>query len=166
MPAKVESKAVLDKLADRETEVKVHTLGDTLSEQKGMETLHTLKDTVAENEFESLGDTQFEVSAKALDYQMVARKEEVKVEKLGDTSQRREGCTGTQTGCQATRRGGRDTWRRKRQDVAEAQVGTLAEKRAEVQVETLSDTVAVLEAKKLLDTLRERRAEIQVETTH
>jgi len=57
MPAKVECKAVLDKLADRETEVKVHTLGDTLSELKGVETLHTLKDTVAKNEVESLGDT-------------------------------------------------------------------------------------------------------------
>ena len=45
MPTKVECKALLDTLADKETEVKVHTLGE-----------HTL------------GDTQVEVYTKALDY--------------------------------------------------------------------------------------------------
>ena len=47
MPTKVEWKALLDTLADRETDVKVHTHGNTLSELKSLETLHTLKDTVA-----------------------------------------------------------------------------------------------------------------------
>ena len=56
--AKVECKAVLDTLAARETEVKVHILGNTVSELKGIETLDTLSDTVAENEIESLGDKQ------------------------------------------------------------------------------------------------------------
>jgi len=78
MPANVECKAVLDTLADRETEVKVHTLCDTLSELKGMETLHTFTVTAAKND----------VNAKALHYQMVARQAEVKIEKLGETSQR------------------------------------------------------------------------------
>ena len=73
MPFKVECKAVIDTLADTKTEVKVHTLADTLSELKCMETLHTLSDKVAENEVQSLGDTQLEVNAKALHYQMVAR---------------------------------------------------------------------------------------------
>jgi len=48
----------------------------------------------------------------------------------------------------------------------DALVHKLAARLADVEVETLSDTVTVLEAKKLLHTLRERRAEIQVETTH
>ena len=62
---------------------------------------------------------------------------------------------------------GYQTWRSRHLAKKKARRGRdVAEKRAEVQVETLSDTVAVLEAKKLLDTLRERRAEIQVETTH
>ena len=45
MPTKVECKALLDTLADKETEVKVHTLGEY-----------------------TLGDTQVEVYTKALDY--------------------------------------------------------------------------------------------------
>ena len=88
--AKVECKAVLDKMAARKTEVKVHTLVNTVSELRGIETLDTLSDTVAENEVESLGDKQVEIKAKALEYQMAERQAEVKVEKLGDTSQRRE----------------------------------------------------------------------------
>lgn len=40
--AKVECKAVLNTLAARETEDKVHTLGNTLSELKHLEKLHTL----------------------------------------------------------------------------------------------------------------------------
>jgi len=80
MPTKLECKAVLDTLASRETEVKVHTLCDTLSELKGMETLHTFTVTVAKND----------VNAKALHYQMAARQTEVKIEKLGETSQRRK----------------------------------------------------------------------------
>ena len=47
MPTKVECKALLDTLADRDIDVKVHTLVNTLSELKSLETLHTLKDTVA-----------------------------------------------------------------------------------------------------------------------
>ena len=86
-PAK-ESKAVLDTLAAKETEVKIHTRGDTLSKLKNIETFDTLSHPVAENEVESLGDTQIEVNAKALDYQMPDREAEVKVDKLGDTSQR------------------------------------------------------------------------------
>ena len=66
-------KAVLDTLAARETEVKVHTLGNTVSELKGIETLNTLSDTVAENEVESLGNKQVKVNANALDYQMADR---------------------------------------------------------------------------------------------
>ena len=62
-PAKVECKAVLDELSDREKKVKVHTL----SELKGMEMLDTFNDKIAGNEVESLGDTQVEVNAKALD---------------------------------------------------------------------------------------------------
>ena len=54
MPVKVECKAVLNTLAARETEVKVHTFGNTLSEPKGMETLQILNNTVAENEIQSL----------------------------------------------------------------------------------------------------------------
>ena len=88
-PAK-ESKAVLDTLAAKETEVKIHTLGDTLSKLKNIETFDTLSHPVAENEVESLGDTQIEVNAKALDYQMPDREAEVKVDKLGDTSQHRK----------------------------------------------------------------------------
>ena len=60
MPAKEVCKAVLDTLADRETEVKVHTFGDTLSELKSMETIQTLSDTVPENEVESLAEVQVE----------------------------------------------------------------------------------------------------------
>ena len=53
MSAKVECKAVLNTMAARETEDKVHKLGITLSELKGLETLHTLSYTVAENQVES-----------------------------------------------------------------------------------------------------------------
>ena len=49
MPAKVECKAVVDTLAARETEVKVRTLGNTLSELKSMKMLETLSKTVAIN---------------------------------------------------------------------------------------------------------------------
>ena len=90
MSAKVECKAVLDKLAAREKEVKVHTLGDTLSVLKGLQTLHTLSDTGAENQFESFGDKKVKVNAKALNYQMVDRQAKLKVGKLGDTSQHRK----------------------------------------------------------------------------
>ena len=45
-----------------------HTLANTVSELRGIETLNTLSDTVAENEVESLGDKEVEVNAKALDY--------------------------------------------------------------------------------------------------
>jgi len=83
MPAKVVCKAVLDTLTDRETEVKVHTFGETLSELKGRETIHILSDTVGENEVESFGDTQVKVNTKALDYRMAYRQDAVKVEKLG-----------------------------------------------------------------------------------
>ena len=62
LPAKEECKAVLDTPADRKSEVEVHSLGDTLSELKGMQTLHTLTVTVAEIEVELLGDTQLEVN--------------------------------------------------------------------------------------------------------
>ena len=71
--AKVKCKAVLDTLAARETEVKVHILGNTVYELKSIETLDTLSDTVAENEIESLGIKQVKVNAKALDYQMADR---------------------------------------------------------------------------------------------
>ena len=79
---------MLDILAARETEVKVHTLGNTVSELKGIKTLDTFRDTVAKEEVESLGDKQVKVNAKALDYQMGVRQAKVKVEKVGDTSQR------------------------------------------------------------------------------
>ena len=71
--AKVKCKAVLDTLAARETDVKVHTLGNTAYELKSIETLDTLSDTVAENEIESLGIKQVKVNAEALDYQMADR---------------------------------------------------------------------------------------------
>ena len=71
--AKVKCKAVLDTLAARETEVRVHILGNTVYELKSIETLDTLSDTVAENEIESLGNKQVKVNAKALDYQMADR---------------------------------------------------------------------------------------------
>ena len=71
--AKVKCKAVLDTLAARETDVKVHTLGNTVYGLKSIETLDTLSDTVAENEIESLGNKQVKVNAKALDYQMADR---------------------------------------------------------------------------------------------
>ena len=71
--AKVKCKAVLDTLAARETDVKVHTLGNTVYGLKSIETLDTLSDTVAENEIESLGIKQVKVNAKALDYQMADR---------------------------------------------------------------------------------------------
>ena len=54
MSVKVERKGVLDTLAARETEVKVHTLGDTLVRAKGNRMLNTLSDTVADKEVESL----------------------------------------------------------------------------------------------------------------
>ena len=79
---------MLDILAARETEVKVHTLVNTVSELKGIKTLDTFRDTVAKKEVESLGDKQVKVNAKALDYQMGVRQAKVKVEKVGDTSQR------------------------------------------------------------------------------
>ena len=47
-----------------------------------------------------------------------------------------------------------------------AQVDRPADKRAEVEVETLCDKVAELKAKKPLDTLIDRQAEMQVQTTH
>ena len=56
MPEKVVCKVVLDTLAARETEVKVHTRGNTVSDLTGIETLDTLSDTVADNEVKSLGD--------------------------------------------------------------------------------------------------------------
>ena len=71
--AKVKCKAVLDTLAARETDVKVHTLGNTVYGLKSIETLDTLSDTVAENEIESLGIKQVKVNAKALHYQMADR---------------------------------------------------------------------------------------------
>ena len=71
--ANVKCKAVLDTLVAREREVKVHTLGNTVSELKGIETLNTFSDTVAENEVESLGNKQVKVNANALDYQMADR---------------------------------------------------------------------------------------------
>ena len=70
---KVKCKAVLHTLAAREREVKVHTLGNTVSELKGIETLNTFSDTVAENEVESLGNKPVKVNANALDYQMADR---------------------------------------------------------------------------------------------
>ena len=66
--AEVECKAVLETLAAKETEVKVHTLGDTLPELKDMQRLHAVNDTVAENDGVSVGDAQVEINAKALDY--------------------------------------------------------------------------------------------------
>ena len=42
----MECKAGLDTLVARETEVKIHILGDPLFELKGMKTIHTLKDAV------------------------------------------------------------------------------------------------------------------------
>ena len=86
--AEVECKAVLETPAAKETEVKVHTLGDTLPELKVMQRLHSLNDTIAENEGVSLADTQVEINAKALDYEMTNKEEEVKVEIIGDTRQR------------------------------------------------------------------------------
>ena len=59
-----------------------------MSELKGIKTLDTFRDTVAKKEVESLGDKQVKVNAKALDYQMSVRQAKVKVEKVGDTSQR------------------------------------------------------------------------------
>jgi len=53
-----------------------------------MEMLDKLSDTVAVNEVESLCGTQANVNAKALDYQMADKKAEVKLDTLGDTSQR------------------------------------------------------------------------------
>ena len=47
-----------------------------------------------------------------------------------------------------------------------AQVDTPGNRQAEVEVETLSDTVTELKAKKLLDTLGDRLAEMQVNKTH
>ena len=47
-----------------------------------------------------------------------------------------------------------------------AQVDRPSDRRAEVEVETIGNTVAELEAKKPLDTLSDRQAEMQVETTH
>ena len=55
MPAKVECKAVLDTLAARQTEIKVHTLGDKMSEVESMETLPTFSDTAAETN-QTLGE--------------------------------------------------------------------------------------------------------------
>ena len=46
-----------------------------------------------------------------------------------------------------------------------AQVYTLADRRAEWEVETFSVTVSELEAEKLLHTLGDNQAEMQVETT-
>ena len=90
--AEVECKAVLETLAAKETEVKVHTLGDTLPELKVMQRLHPLNDTIAENDGVSLADTQVEINAKALDYEMTNKEEEVKLEIFGDTRQRRKKC--------------------------------------------------------------------------
>ena len=90
--AEVECKAVLETPAAKETEVKVHTLGDTLPELKDMQRLHAVNDTVAENDGVSLGDTQVEINAKALDYEMTNKEEEVKLEIIGDTRQRRKKC--------------------------------------------------------------------------
>ena len=49
-----------------------------------------MNDTIAENEGVSLADTQVEINAKALDYEMTDKKEEVKVEIIGDTRQRQQ----------------------------------------------------------------------------
>ena len=90
--AEVECKAVLETLAAKETDVKVHTLGDTLPELKVMQRLHSLNDTVGENDGVSLGDTQVEINFKALDYEMTNNEEEIKLEIFGDTRQRRKKC--------------------------------------------------------------------------
>ena len=55
---------MLNTLAAKETEVKVHTL----SELRGMEMLDTSSDKVTVNEVESLGDKQVKVNAKSLYY--------------------------------------------------------------------------------------------------
>ena len=47
-----------------------------------------------------------------------------------------------------------------------AQIDTPGYKQEEVEVETLSEKVADLKVKKLLDTLGDRLAEMQVDTTH
>ena len=43
MPSKLECKGVLDTLAARKTEVKVHTLGDTLVRAKGHQNLEHIE---------------------------------------------------------------------------------------------------------------------------
>ena len=52
-----------------------------------METLHTFSDTAAENQVESRFDTQVEVNAKTLDYQINDREAEVKVDKVSDENE-------------------------------------------------------------------------------
>lgn len=71
--AKVDCKAMLDTLAAREKEVEVHTLGDRVSEIRGIKMLDTLSDRVAVNKVESLGETQVKVIVNALDYEMADR---------------------------------------------------------------------------------------------
>ena len=72
----------------KKQKLRSHTLGDTLPELKVMQRLHSLNDTIAENEGVSLADTQVEINAKALDYEMTNKEEEVKVEIIADTRQR------------------------------------------------------------------------------
>ena len=55
-----------------------------------MAQVFTPGDRRVEVEVETLSDTQVEVNAKALDYQMADRQAEIRVEKLGETSQRRK----------------------------------------------------------------------------
>jgi len=55
-----------------------------------MEILDALSNTVAVSEVEPLRDRRAKVNAKALDYQMADKKAEVKLDTLGDTSQRQK----------------------------------------------------------------------------
>ena len=57
-----------------------------------------MSDIVAENEDDSLEDIQVIAKTKALDYQMSDRQAELRVGKLGDTSQRQIRCTDKQFG--------------------------------------------------------------------
>ena len=53
--------------------------------------------------------------------------------------------------------------------LADVHLGTssqIADRRAELEVEAIGNTVAELKAKKPLDTLSDRQAEMQVQTTH
>ena len=164
MPAKVEWKAVLATLVAKETEVKDHTLGYTLSELKGMKMLETLSDKVALNVFESLGDTEVKVNTKTLVYQVSDREAEVKVDKLGETRQQQKMIHLETHWLTGSRGGGRDTWQATGQEEGRSTSGDTGWKRNRVASHHIWRITLGGKGRRLTETLAYNLVEEEIHT--